>query len=78
MSRLPSEQEEADLKKLHEDLAKEKDSFSSLVLHYLDMDETMLKHCGHKTNEGAIFHSSKAHKKKLLDLTKAHIKKYPD
>lgn len=73
-----SPQEQADLDQLHRDQATEHASFSSLVIHYLRMEESMLKHCGSKTKEEAIFKSVQAHQKKLEKLVQAHIKKYPD
>ncbi len=73
-----SEQEQKDLDILHEEQAKERRSFSSLQLSYLDMDETMLKHSGHKSVEAALLYGARDHRKKLNKLVANHIKKYPD
>lgn len=73
-----SPEEQADLDKLHADQAKECEDFSSSIRMYLEMDETMLKHSGHKTNEAAVFYAAKQHIKRMDNLVKQHLKKWPD
>jgi hypothetical protein len=70
--------EAADLKLPHKAQDEAKFNFSDFCRHILDMDETMLKHSGHKSVEAGLLYATKDHVKKLNNLVKAHIKKYPD
>lgn len=78
MSQNPSRQEQDDLIKLHADRLKLQANFSDSIRMYLELDETGLKHSGHKTNEGAVFWAAKNHIKEMNKLVQNHIKKYPD
>lgn len=71
-------EEQKDLDTLHKVQAEEYESYSSYSLYLLEMDETALKHSGHKSVEQALLYSARRHKDKLMKMVKAHLKKWPD
>lgn len=71
-------EEQKDLAALHEAQAKEREAFSCRCDHLLDMDDTLLRHSGHKSIEAALLYTARDHRKKLRKIVAAHIAKWPD
>lgn len=63
---------------LHKAQAAEREAFSFRCDHFLDMDEIMLKHSGHKSIESALLFTARDHRKKMRKIVAAHIAKWPD
>ena len=73
-----SPEEQLDLTILHAAQADEYWNFSDRCRHFLHMNETLLKHSGHKSLEAALVYSAHSHVKALDRLVAAHMKKWPD
>lgn len=70
--------QEKDLEKLQAALNEEARSAMDAMRIMAEEDAESLKASGHKTNEGAVFSTFKYYRKRMDDLVKAHIRKYPD
>lgn len=71
-------EEQKDLDALHKEQAKERETFSYRCDHFLDMDETLLKHSGHKSVEAALLYTARDHRKKMRKIVAAHLAKWSD
>lgn len=70
--------EQADLKKLREDIAKAHDIAFSVMRDYLRATPEALKAAGHTSVDSAILYTVNRTIKECDSLRRAYVKKYPD
>lgn len=73
-----TDQENKDLEELHKEINKLMVSAFSGMRHSDRMNQEELKNSGYKTTNDTVVGMYKYYQKQIDDLTKAHIKKYPD